>query len=204
MGLPEGWVTDVLPNRKALKVLGNGVVPQQAVAALIELRPCDSQDFGVASACSTESAGDGNPRPATNGAPAKMTEESTKPPTVRRARGRLEDHVRDVCDQIVTGAVTLPEGAANWTPHRLAAAIKERFPGSGVEPSTGAIADTLKRWRDLGFAEVEEGPLSFIDYTDEGRQQGLTELKEQARQRRLADRRAAKDAARAAEPEPAA
>lgn len=30
MGIPDGWVTDILPNGKALKVLGNGVVPQQA------------------------------------------------------------------------------------------------------------------------------------------------------------------------------
>jgi DNA (cytosine-5)-methyltransferase 1 len=34
MGLPAGWVTDVLPRRPALRVLGNGVVPQQAEAAL--------------------------------------------------------------------------------------------------------------------------------------------------------------------------
>ena len=35
MMLPAGWVTDVLPNRsKALKVLGNGVVPAQAAAAV--------------------------------------------------------------------------------------------------------------------------------------------------------------------------
>lgn len=34
MGLPEGWVTDILPRRPALHVLGNGVVPQQAIAAL--------------------------------------------------------------------------------------------------------------------------------------------------------------------------
>lgn len=34
MGLPEGWVTEVLPHRKAIKVLGNGVVPQQAQLAL--------------------------------------------------------------------------------------------------------------------------------------------------------------------------
>lgn len=34
MGLPAGWVTDVLPNRRALKVLGNGVVPQQCALAL--------------------------------------------------------------------------------------------------------------------------------------------------------------------------
>lgn len=34
MGLPAGWVTDVLPRSPALKALGNGVVPQQAALAL--------------------------------------------------------------------------------------------------------------------------------------------------------------------------
>lgn len=35
MGLPAGWVTDVEPNRShALRILGNGVVPQQAAHAL--------------------------------------------------------------------------------------------------------------------------------------------------------------------------
>lgn len=35
MGLPEGWVTDVdLPRSQMLKILGNGVVPQQAYRAL--------------------------------------------------------------------------------------------------------------------------------------------------------------------------
>jgi DNA (cytosine-5)-methyltransferase 1 len=35
MGLPEGWVTDVIDSRTAqLKMLGNGVVPQQAALAL--------------------------------------------------------------------------------------------------------------------------------------------------------------------------
>ena len=35
MMLPEGWVTDVLTSRtKALKCLGNGVVPLQAEHAL--------------------------------------------------------------------------------------------------------------------------------------------------------------------------
>lgn len=45
MGLPAGWVTDVPDlSRDAMhKALGNGVVPQQAVAALTELtrRPVD-------------------------------------------------------------------------------------------------------------------------------------------------------------------
>jgi DNA (cytosine-5)-methyltransferase 1 len=35
MGLPDGWVTGLdLPRTQALKILGNGVVPAQAVAAL--------------------------------------------------------------------------------------------------------------------------------------------------------------------------
>ena len=36
MGLPAGWVTDTpdLSRAQQLKILGNGVVPQQAAAAL--------------------------------------------------------------------------------------------------------------------------------------------------------------------------
>lgn len=34
MGLPAGWVTDLIPNRRSLRILGNGVVPQQAAFAL--------------------------------------------------------------------------------------------------------------------------------------------------------------------------
>ncbi len=39
MGLPTGWVTDVpgITRNEALKALGNGVVPQQAAAALREM-----------------------------------------------------------------------------------------------------------------------------------------------------------------------
>lgn len=35
MGLPVGWVTDVVASRShALRILGNGVVPQQAAVAV--------------------------------------------------------------------------------------------------------------------------------------------------------------------------
>jgi DNA (cytosine-5)-methyltransferase 1 len=39
MGLPAGWVTDVpgVTRNDALRLLGNGVVPQQAAAAVGEL-----------------------------------------------------------------------------------------------------------------------------------------------------------------------
>jgi DNA (cytosine-5)-methyltransferase 1 len=41
MGLPAGWVTDVpgITRNEQLKALGNGVVPQQAAAALRLLLP---------------------------------------------------------------------------------------------------------------------------------------------------------------------
>jgi DNA (cytosine-5)-methyltransferase 1 len=39
MGLPAGWVTDVpgLTSNQRLRLLGNGVVPQQGAAALVHL-----------------------------------------------------------------------------------------------------------------------------------------------------------------------
>jgi DNA (cytosine-5)-methyltransferase 1 len=39
MGLPAGWVTDVpdVSRNAQLKMLGNGVVPQQSIAALRHL-----------------------------------------------------------------------------------------------------------------------------------------------------------------------
>lgn len=37
MGLPEGWVTDLLPRSDALRLIGNGVFPRQAVSALRHL-----------------------------------------------------------------------------------------------------------------------------------------------------------------------
>jgi DNA (cytosine-5)-methyltransferase 1 len=37
MGLPAGWVTDVLPPNPALRCLGNGCLPLQAAAAFSHL-----------------------------------------------------------------------------------------------------------------------------------------------------------------------
>jgi DNA (cytosine-5)-methyltransferase 1 len=40
MGLPEGWVTDPaigISRNEQLKACGNGVVPQQAIAALSDM-----------------------------------------------------------------------------------------------------------------------------------------------------------------------
>ena len=40
MGLDQGWVTNIIESRRAqLRLLGNGVVPKQALAALQQLDP---------------------------------------------------------------------------------------------------------------------------------------------------------------------
>jgi DNA (cytosine-5)-methyltransferase 1 len=44
MGLPAGWVTDVpgITRNDQLKMLGNGVVPRQAVTALCRLMSAEA------------------------------------------------------------------------------------------------------------------------------------------------------------------
>jgi DNA (cytosine-5)-methyltransferase 1 len=37
MGLPDGWVSDLVDNNAAVRICGNGVVPQQAIAAYSSL-----------------------------------------------------------------------------------------------------------------------------------------------------------------------
>lgn len=122
-------------------------------------------------------------------------------PAVRRARGHLEELVREVCDIIDNGTLAATEGQP-WTPHRLAAAVSDRYPGSGAKPSTGAIADTLKRWKDLGFADVSTEPLAFLGYTPDARDKGLASLKVESRQRRAAERAAKKADTSAAPADP--
>lgn len=49
MGLPDGWVTDIdITRNEQLKALGNGVVPQQAAAALRHLASIRAQSLGAA------------------------------------------------------------------------------------------------------------------------------------------------------------
>lgn len=46
MGLPAGWVTgaDGIPRKEQLRIIGNGVVPQQATHAYRTLLSWDSPD----------------------------------------------------------------------------------------------------------------------------------------------------------------
>lgn len=117
--------------------------------------------------------------------------------TIKRPRGAMEELMREVCDQIALGVKTLPDGEF-WTVARIANLIHAEFPGSGVKPSVGAVADNLRRWGDIGFAVINEKPLAFVDFTQEGRAHGLSALKARAAEERKAERLAAREAVRAA------
>lgn len=122
-------------------------------------------------------------------------------PTVRRPRGRLEMLMLDVCTDISNETATHPREGGTWTPHFIAGLIAAKFPGSGAAPSTGAISDNLERWRDLGFANVDDRPIAFLGFTDEGKSKGLASMKEAARAARAEAKRAAAAAEKAAQAE---
>jgi hypothetical protein len=121
-----------------------------------------------------------------------LTEDAARP-TVRRTRGQLEALVREVCDIVVAGGISLQPGQT-WTPHQLGKEIVKRWPASGVKPSPGAIADTLRRWADIGFAEIVDKPLSFSGYTPAAAELGLEALKEVSRLAKLEERRKEREA----------
>lgn len=116
----------------------------------------------------------------------------------RRPRGTLESDVKVITDQFVTGQLALDEGTA-LTPHRIGKAIKEND-NLDSAPSTGAISNVLARWGEIGFAVINDTPKAFVDYTQAGRDNGLSALTEQSK----AARKQAKAEAKAAQPEPAA
>lgn len=115
------------------------------------------------------------------------TTEETEPKD-RRTRGLLEADIKRVTDKLVAGKLELPEGT-NATPHRLANLLKEED-GLDAAPSTGAVANILTRWRDWGFALVNEKPLYFKGYSAKGKEQGLDALRAKAQEAKKAARKA--------------
>lgn len=109
----------------------------------------------------------------------------------RLERGVLELEVKQVTDTYD------PDHPEPLTPHRIVKAIKANREGQGIfdrrDPSTGAVTDILKRWREIGFANLAEKPQRFVGYTDEGMAHGLAALRHAG-----AEARKARKAARAA------
>lgn len=134
-----------------------------------------------------------DPAPTTDGSDPGQTEpQATSEPTGPKTRAKasdLEGDLRKVLDEYVTGKLVFPEGTLA-TPHTLAAEIK-KLRGDGKEVSSGAVSAALARWEEVGFASLGTKPVVFIDYTDAGRDQGLTALKQANRSAKSAARKAA-------------
>lgn len=121
----------------------------------------------------------------------------TKTFTVKRPRGAMEELMRQVCDQIVRGVHNINPGE-HWTVAKIANMIHQEFPGSGAKPSVGAVAENLKRWKEIGFAIVNDKPLAFVEFTELGRSLGLEALKQKASENRKAERATVREAIREA------
>lgn len=135
-------------------------------------------------------------------ADAGLDPKPAKAPVVRRGNGALETQIRAVTDAFVQGVIDV--GDKPLTPYRIAKLVDEKFPGKATKTSTGAVTECLKRWRDIGFAELAAGddtPMAFVSYTDDARSLGLRALKERYRAGNKA-KRAAEKAANAPAPAP--
>lgn len=108
----------------------------------------------------------------------------------RRPRGWLESDVKRITDAYITGELKTETGDL-LTPYRVSQFIK-KLESLEKGPSTGAIAAVFERWKDIGFAEISDKPLAFVDYTDVGRELGLRGIKEKRAQNRRDARAAAK------------
>lgn len=107
----------------------------------------------------------------------------------RRPRGYLEFDVKRVTDIAVHNC----EGVASdpLTPHRIGKQIIS-LEGLEAKPSTGAIADVLKRWVKIGYAICSEKPFAFLRYAETGSKEELAERHASWRAMRAALRSAKK------------
>jgi hypothetical protein len=112
----------------------------------------------------------------------------------RREKGALEKLVLDVAEAYEAGKVTIPDDKP-LTPQRVATIIGEK--AGEDKPSPGAVAAIFDRWAEVGFALFTEKPKAFKRKSAAGNKQGLEALKAKARQKKLDERRAAKEAASA-------
>lgn len=115
------------------------------------------------------------------------TEAAPATPKPRTPPTELEQDLKRVCDDYMTGAFA---PGKPLTTQVLARQIHTNRGEVGNRPSSGAIADALKRWQDIGFAHVDERPLAFVKYTEAGETQGLSALKLEHTARKAAARAA--------------
>lgn len=114
----------------------------------------------------------------------------------RAPRTALENDIKLVCDDYITGALVLPDGKL-LTPHAIAAAVMARRTDD-TKVSGGAVAACLARWTEIGYVVTNAKPVAFTDYTDAGRNDGLGALKRAHSARLSAARAAVREANKAA------
>jgi hypothetical protein len=116
-----------------------------------------------------------------------------EPKFPRKPRGAMEEQLRETIAALVAAG-----DERQLTTALLADETFKRHQGTGVKPSTGAIADNLKRWAKIGYCTINEKPLAFLCFTEAAATEGLAALKEKGRAAGKATRAAAKAAAKAA------
>ena len=82
--------------------------------------------------------------------------------------GWLQDAILKVCTDFADGNVDT--GGKPLTPHRIAKLVEA---AGNPLPSSGAVAACLARWKEYGFAVIEEKPVSFKRLTPAGKKKGL-------------------------------
>lgn len=113
----------------------------------------------------------------------------------RTPKGFLEAKIKEVTDAFELGEIEVPSGFL--TSHQIALAIQKNYPDE-KRPSQGAVAACLGRWTKVGFIEVAEKPYRFVTYTDAAADIGLRGLKKIRAETRKAERKALKEATKAA------
>lgn len=96
--------------------------------------------------------------------------------TGRRRRGELEEIVDMLCKRWIV--VDLMAGTPECTSEWLAA---EATKVDGKSTSTGGVTAILRRWANLGYAQVEDKPTRFVALTADGMARGRKELARRAR-----------------------
>lgn len=125
---------------------------------------------------------------------ASPSEEGSVKTLTRRAPIDLEADVKQVCDDLVTGALSLGDDKF-LTPHAISVIVGEKRGGKDHRPSSGAVQAALKRWEEVGYITCNQKPFSFDDYTEAGRTLGLAQCKANYSERSKAARAAQKAAA---------
>lgn len=99
-------------------------------------------------------------------------------PTGRRARGELEHAVDRWCKIWLIDAYE-EDCTPSWIAHQVVATEKRPV-------AIPSIRRILSRWRDAGYADVDDDPLRFVSLTPEGMRLGYEELyQRQGRRRRV-------------------